>query len=273
MIKHLPARAAQLLALIYTACISVQYFPTVWKAANVILLAKPNKNQRLPENYRPISLLPILGKLFEKLILTRIQRELAQKGVIKEAQFGFRKHRSSAMQALRFAFFASSTLQHRCSLPALFFDFSFAFDTVHHPLLIHKLRPYTPPHILNLITSYLSHRTFSIKYQQFTSSSRPILAGVPQGAVLSPFLFSLFINDAPTIKGVQEFIYADDIAYAVKDSRVNIAVKRLQRAAIALSNWSAENGLALNAQKCQAIIFSLKTKNTNTAHSRSRPSA
>lgn len=258
MIRNLPTNVIKLLTKIYNACVNISYFPTAWKTANIILIPKKGKNLRDPNNYRPISLLSHLGKIFEKLLLQRLTSHLEHNNIISNTQFGFRKNKSSAQQTLRLTFEIASTLNFNSSLPAVFFDLSFAFDTVNHSLLLRKTKSLTPPVFHKILYSYLLNRTFKTKFQNCSSSPRPIKAGVPQGSVLAPTLFSLFINDIPKCPGVKEFLYADDVAFTSKHWLLRIATRQVQQACTKFSDWCEGNGLILNASKCQATIFSRK---------------
>ena len=265
-LKHLPKNTLQLLTNIFNACTTIGYFPNNWKEATIAVLPKPGKNYRDPANYRPISLLPIPGKIYEKLLLTRLNNHLHQNKTIKSSQFGFKRGRSAAQQVLKLTFEIASTLAFpKKSLPAIFFDLSFAFDSIHHQLLLQKTKSLVPKTFHSLLTSFLSNRTFKVRYQSHTSSQRKILAGVPQGSVLSPTLFSLFLNDIPSTPGVQDYMYADDVAFTAKSTLFTKSVRLLQKATTTFQTWCRQNGLTINNKKCQTIIFTRKHNKNNPA--------
>jgi hypothetical protein len=100
-VKHLPQRAVSLLAAIFNAALLAQYFPSGWKHARIVSILKPGKDTALPSSYRPISLLDTIGKLFEKILLSRILSEVSGRGLLRDEQFGFRPKHSSSLQLVR----------------------------------------------------------------------------------------------------------------------------------------------------------------------------
>ena len=257
-IKNLTKPISKFITAIFNTCIRLNYFPSAWKQAKIIMLPKPNKSTLEPNNYRPISLLSQLSKIFERLILDRLQLFLEKNEILNPSQFGFRKSRSSSLQAFRLAQEVASTLTFKCSIPAIFFDFSFAFDKVHHHLLISKLSLILPLPWLFILASFLSNRSFFVSLYGFKSSVRPIQGGVPQGSPLSPTLFSLYINDLPSFTNTSTYLYADDLALTVKRRGIQAAITTLQAAVDELVRWCCDNGIGINAEKCQAIIFTWK---------------
>lgn len=144
------------------------------------MLPKAGKSGRDPNNYRPISLLPTLGKLLERIVLVRLNSFLTTANVIRPEQFGFRKHRSAAAQTLRLAMEAMSAIKLKHSLPTAFFDRSFAFDKVNHNILLTKLHPYIPTNFYALLSSYLQNHQLRLNYNNNMSSLRKIRGGVPK---------------------------------------------------------------------------------------------
>ncbi|GBP51500.1 RNA-directed DNA polymerase from mobile element jockey [Eumeta japonica] len=145
------------------------------------------KPRNLSANYRPISLLSVLGKLFEKTLKTRLSDQLIGKGLIINEQFGFRPHHSCPQQALRLVEYISEGFKVKRKTVAVFFDVAKAFDRVWHSGLIHKLyKLELPDRLVLIIHHYISNRHFSFRLDNTYSSMRPIRAGVPQGSTLSP---------------------------------------------------------------------------------------
>ncbi|GBP66104.1 RNA-directed DNA polymerase from mobile element jockey [Eumeta japonica] len=173
--------------------------------------SKPGNHATAHFSYRPISLLSILGKLFEKTLKTRLSEHLIDKGLIINEQFGFRPNHSCPQQALRLVEYMEGFKVKKKTV-AVFFDVK-AFDRVWHAGLIHKLYQLElPDRLVIIIHQYISNRHFTFRLDNTYSSVRPIRAGVPQGSTLSP-LYSAYVNDIPRPKtGVQLALFADDTA-------------------------------------------------------------
>ena len=144
---------------------------------------------------------------------------------------------------------------------ACFLDVEKAFDSVWHDGLLFKLREIQLPDCyLRLIASFLTERTFCVRIDDHVSSERRITAGVPQGSVLGPLLFSVYVNDAPREPGVQMALFADDTAVYTADRNADRAILRLQRALDAYSTWTESWKVAVNDTKSSAVLFSKRRK-------------
>lgn len=255
-LKALPQPWMALLAHLFNSILRTAHFPTCWKHARVITICKPGKNPSLPESYRPISLLPVLSKFFEKVVQARLQSNLERHQIIRPEQFGFRRQHSTVHQLLRLVDAAYTTYNRRHFMVALLLDVSRAFDSVWHDGLISRLIHYqVPPILTHLLNSYLRGRTFSVAYEEVTSAPRPIRAGVPQGSVLGPTLFLIYINTLPVMPNCSLFLFADDTAITTSSSQHQMAVRRLQGYADVLTTWFSRWRLSIHPQKSQAITF------------------
>lgn len=247
---------------IFNSCLRLSYFPTIWKIAHIIPILKPNKSPDNPLNYRPISLLSSIGKIFEKCILYRLNNYLNSINAIPQYQFGFRTSLSTNHQILRLTediLLAFQKFQYFC---AVFLDIEKAFDTVWHPGLLYKLSLLGVPYYLHtLIKSFLQHRTFRIRLKQYLSISKSIHAGVPQGAVLSPTLFNLFLYDFPTTPNTSLALFADDSALYSTNKNLHTAISLLQNHLNIVETWALNWHIKLNVSKCNAKIFSLRRYN------------
>ncbi|CAG7725662.1 unnamed protein product, partial [Allacma fusca] len=163
----------------------------------MILILKPGKPLEEPSSYHPISLLPIISKVFEKAVCKRLMKVIIEKNVIPAIQFGFRAKHSTIEQVHRAVNTITQALEKKQFAPAVFLDVSCAFDRVWHEGLIIKLRAYLPSSLCNLLISYLKHHTFRVQWGCGSSQDTAIAAGVPQGSVLGPILFLLFTSDFP----------------------------------------------------------------------------
>jgi hypothetical protein len=189
-LKHLPLSIVSLLIL-FNAILRTQYFPVAWKHARVFSILKPGKNLALPSSYRPISILDTIGKLFEKILLSRILHEVNGRGLLRDEQFGFIPKHSTALQLARLVERVSRNFGEKRLTGAVFLDVAKAFDTVWVAGFLYKLTNLPYP-------SYLNGRTFEASFHTAISSTRRMRAGVAQGGIISPVLFSLYVNDMPT---------------------------------------------------------------------------
>jgi Reverse transcriptase (RNA-dependent DNA polymerase)/Endonuclease-reverse transcriptase len=256
-LKEMPFSACDLLLRIINASLSHCHFPSPWQTGKVILFPKPGKPLRSPKSYRPISLLPTMSKLLEKVVLARLQSFIDANNILIDQQCGFRKEHSTADQLLRVVHHISHGFNTNRSTGAVFLDVASAFDKVWHSGLITDLiQMHFHPPIIRFIHSYLSNRKFFVSVQEQHSRPRPILAGVPQGSVLGPVLFNLHTNDFPTnIPGVEVALYADDAALLARSFSTRRIGKLLQTAMDTVSAWYASKRIAINPAKTTATLF------------------
>ena len=256
-LKHLPQRAVSLLVLIFNAILLTHHFPTVWNHARVISILKPGKDPTLPSSYRPISLLDTIGKLFEKILLTRILHEEDVRGLLRNEQYGFRPEHSTFLQLARLVERITRNFGEKRLTGAVFLDVAKAFDTVWINGLLYKLTPLNfPSYLVHTIFSYLRGRTFEASFQTATSSRRGMRAGVAQGGLISPVLFSLYVNDMPTPSHhVELSLYADYTAVIATSRKPSLLVSYLESYLNYLQRWLSEWRIAINVSKSAAIIF------------------
>ena len=174
----------------------MQYFPVAWKNARVFSILKPWKDPALPSSYRPISLLDMIGKLYEKILLSRILYEVSGRGLLRDEQFGFRPKHSSAPQLARLVEKVSRNFGKKRLTGAVFLDVAKAFDTVWIEGPIFKLTSLIfPSYLVKVLSSYLNGQTFEASIQTATSTNRRMRADVAQGEIISPVLFGLYVKD------------------------------------------------------------------------------
>lgn len=262
VILQLSMRAANTIHAIFNAVLELQHFPSSWKTAKVITFLKPGKSARDPTSYRPISLLSVLSKMLERVILVRLQRHIDDTNLLPDEQFGFRAKHSTIQQLTRITDKITDGWNGGCASAAVFLDVSKAFDRVWHVGLIHKLVHFQfPDYLILLIQSFLIERTFYVSKNSVSSSRRPILAGVPQGSVLSPALFNVFTADMPPPpEGVTSAMFADDFVALSTNRRPWIAVRVGQRYLDTISDWYANSRMALNVDKTSSTLFSWSRK-------------
>ncbi|GBP86568.1 Probable RNA-directed DNA polymerase from transposon BS [Eumeta japonica] len=256
-IKCFPTTLLSLQVAIFNACLKNCYFPPVWKEAEVIGIPKPGKPRNLPASYRPISLLSGLGKMYEKLLKTRLREYLFGKGLIINEQFGFRSNHSCPQQTLRLVEYITEGFKTKKRTVAVFFDVAKAFDRVWHAGLIHKLHLLkVPDRLILIIHNFLIDRHFVFKHENTHSSRRMIRAGVPQGSALSPLLYSVYTNAIPRLSsGVQLGLFADDTALYLRGQAERNICPHLQKAIEELARWFQIWRIEVNAEKSAAIYF------------------
>ena len=263
--KLLPAHLIMLMTAIFNGALSHNLFPQAWKEATVIGIPKPGKPKSEPTSYRPISLLNVLGKIYERLIYKRLKDYVEAKSLIPNEQFGFRTRHSSVHQVHRIVEQISAGFQRGSMTGMLFFDIAKAFDKVWHNGLLYKLYQLgVPDRLVLILRDFLANRTFRYRIEGALSSPHPIRAGVPQGSVLSPLIFSLYTSDIPKSKTVKLALFADDTAiYYSGTNTANIA-RNLQTQANALGKWFRKWRIEVNPDKSQAVLFS-KSKRVSPA--------
>jgi len=180
----------------------------------VISILKARKDPALRKSYQLISLLDTIGKLFEKILLPRILHEVNVRGLLRNEQFGFRPRQSNSLQLARLVERITRNFGEKRITGAVFLDVDKAFDTVWIDGVLYKLTLLNyMSYIVHTISSYLRSRTFEASFQTATLSRRGMRAGVPQGGLISPVLFSLYAKDIPSLSHhVELALYADDTA-------------------------------------------------------------
>jgi hypothetical protein len=244
---------------IFNSSITSGVFPTAWKYSKIIPIAKVADPLK-PEDYRPISILPALSKALEMLMRDQMVEYLESNNALDPLQSGFRSGHSTTTALLCITDDIYKFLDEGMFVILVLLDFSKAFDTVNHELLCCKLANLFgfSSSAVNYIKSYLSMRFQRVGSDEALSGSLPTFAGVPQGSILGPLLFSLFINDlCRVIRNSKYHAYADDFQIYDADtiSNISICCERINQNLEAISRWSVENGLALNAGKTKAMII------------------
>lgn len=258
VIKLLPDHLIFLLVNIFNAALAIGYFPQAWKEAIVIGIPKPGKPATEASSYRPISLLVNFGKLFERVILARLRDFSDSHNLLPNEQFGFRAKHSCTHQVHRIVEHISTEFDRNTHKPtgAVFLDVAKAFDKVWHNGLIYKLYKLgVPDRLVRIVRDFLSNRRFRYRVEGALSSPRPLLAGVPQGSVLSPLLFALYTSDIPKTPRTHLALFADDTAIYTSERRPRVIASRLQSALDELGRWFRKWRIEVNPEKSTAVYF------------------
>lgn len=261
ILQELSLKSLKAITQIYNAILRTEYFPCQWKVAQIIMIAKPGKNPCDLTSYRPISLLPVLSKLIEKIILRRLMTIIIDRNLIPSHQFGFRKKHGTIEQAHRLVKKISNDLESKRYCSAAFIDISQAFDKVWHKGLLYKLKRALPHPAYVLLKSYLTDRTFQVKFQETHTTLYNIQSGVPQGSILGPILYSIFTADLPLTDQTMTATYADDTAILASDVNPSIASYKLQNHLNKLETWLKRWRIKANETKSTHVTFTLKREN------------
>jgi len=258
MLKELPHEGLVNLLHIFNAILRCSYWPTSLKKAQIIMILKPGKDPTDVSSYRPISLLPTISKVLEKLIYKQLTKDTDQRGWIPHHQFGFRRAHSTIQQCHRLTDTINKAIEDHQYCTAAFLDISQAFDKVWHPGLLFKIKRILPPGYYNLMKSYLHDRTYKIKFNTETSTLYQIHSGVPQGSILGPLLYTLYTSDLPTSQKTVISTFADDTAIVAKDSDPMTASKNLQDHLTSIEKWLQKWRIKVNQNKSTHITFTIR---------------
>jgi hypothetical protein len=198
---------------------------------------KPGKPPDIPTSYHPISLLPILSKVFEKLLFNRLIHIVENELMLPDHQFGFRHRHSTIQQTYRIANKINEAIETKQICSAAFLNISQAFDKVWHTGLLYKLRLSFPLNYFILLKSYLTNRHLRVKVDNEYSDLLPIHAGAPQGSVLGPLLHFLYTSDLPSSPDTITVIFPDDTAVLAIEPNAAAASQKLQTSLNASHHW------------------------------------
>jgi len=230
--------------------------PLKMKIARVIPIHKGGDNSD-PDNYRPISLLSNFSKIIEKIMAIRLIDHLESNNIISDFQFGFRKGHSTVHPMVVLDNFVSEALNKKNHAAAIFCDLRKAFDTVNHGLLLKKLRRYGVSGLaLSWFRSYLAGRQQFVHFNDFDSTLIEITLGVPQGSILGPLLFLVYINDLPNVSFLLTLLFADDTTVLASHPDAGELCRILNTEFKKITDYFRANLLSLHPAKTKFIFFS-----------------
>lgn len=255
VLKNTSAYSAIILSKIFNQSLQLGEIPDDWKKGRVIPLHKSG-DRHSASNYRPISLTSISCKIFEHIIVSHLASFLESFSFFTPEQHGFRKQFSCETQLVSFMHDIHSVLDNGSEVDCIFLDFCKAFDKVPHSLLLYKLSKLNiDSNILKWIECFLTNRSQFVYVNGFNSPTVPVTSGVPQGSVLGPLLFLIYVNDLPNNLASSIKLFADDcvIYREIKNSN---DVSFLQQDLDTIDNWCSTWHMTLNINKCKVMRFS-----------------
>jgi hypothetical protein len=258
-LRELASAISPMLTLIFQASHDQSQVPDDWKGALVTPLFKKGDKSK-PSNYRPVSLTSICCKIMEHIVHSHVISFLDHNNILSDMQHGFRKKRSCETQLITTVQDLATGLNNKQQIDAILLDFSKAFDKVPHRRLSAKLHHYgIRGKTLGWINSFLSHRQQQVVLDGKTSSPAPVTSGVPQGTVLGPLLFLVYINDLPGRVSSTARLFADDclLYRTISSEEDSIA---LQQDLDRLQEWEQDWLMMFNPDKCEMIRITNKRK-------------
>ena len=240
---------------IFTASINTGIFPYEWKASRVTPVFKSGTRNN-PGNYRPISIIPCVAKIFEKIIFDQLHGYLDSNNLLNTCQSGFRPFHSTLTALLEAASDWSMNIDNGLINGVVFIDLKKAFDTIDHQIILQKLKNYgIDENSLTWFHSYLTDRTQKCRVNGQLSDSVPVACGVPQGSSLGPLLFLIYINDLPNcLNHTTARMFADDTSISYASDSANELQNVINTELKGLSDWLTTNKLSLNIVKTEFMV-------------------
>ncbi len=256
ILKRVSKEIAKPLTLIFNLSLETGVVPENLKTAKVIPIYKKD-DPEIFSNYRPVSLLPCLSKILERLVFDRCVHYMDTYKILNEKQFGFRSNHSTQMAIMQLVDKVNAAVEKDETTIGIFLDLSKAFDTIDHGILLHKLEHYGFRGIvLEWFKSYLHHRKQFVSYNSHESDMKNIICGVPQGSILGPLLFIIYVNDIISTSNVLEFIlFADDTTILFSHKDIESQISLINKELVEVSNWFKANKLSVNASKTNYMIL------------------
>lgn len=255
MLKELSEALVKPLTIIYNTSLSLGTVPDSWKEGNITALFKKGDKSN-PGNYRPVSLTSVICKLMEKLVRVIIVNHMIKNELFSNKQFGFISGRSTTLQLLRVMDEWTEILDHGGKIDSIYMDFMKAFDKVPHQRLLKKMERYKISEtVIKWVESFLNDRKQKVTVNGAESKNHKVTSGIPQGTVLGPMLFVIYINDMPECVDSTTYLFADDTKIFREIKSPNDEEK-LQNDLDELQKWSDTWLLKFHPNKCKVLTVS-----------------
>jgi len=263
-IKELPAGLSEELLYLFNTSWQMGWVPQAWKIAVTVPISKPGKLKSAVESYRPISLLPTIGKFMERLIKKRLEWVIEDNSLLSGDQYGFRKGKSTMDVILQVHQCIRSSLQTKEKLIIIYLDLKSAYDKIWHTGLLYKLAKCgIEGNMYKWLYSYLSDRSSNVRVGESLSEPMQCTSGVPQGAVLSPILFNIMLADMPVDPKIKLYTYADDITFLIQGKDMKILTRTMQLYVNKLVKWIEDWGMKVSETKSSCQVFT-RSRDRNT---------
>ena len=266
IVKKIANELAKPLALLFNKSVSTGIVPDDLKIAKVIPIHKKNDIEEF-SNYRPVSVLPCFSKILERLVFNRCIEYIDSHNILNKHQYGFRANHSTYMAVMQLVDKVNKAVERKDTTVGIFLDLSKAFDTIDHNILLYKMEYYGFRGVVHQwFKSYLDNRKQYVYINSIKSNNQNILCGVPQGSILGPLLFILYVNDITKTSDILNFLlFADDTTILYSHSDIVSKIPLINTELLEVSNWFKANKLSVNASKTNYMLM-------GTSHMTNSPS-
>jgi len=261
LMKKIAKEVCTPLAMIFNLSILEGIVPRDLKLAKVIPIYKKDGDD-LFSNYRPVSILPCFSKILERLVFNRCLSFIKKFNILNNRQFGFRAGYSTEMAITDLVDKIYNAVENNETTLSVYLDLSKAFDTINHNILLHKLECYGFRGItLEWFKNYLSDRAQYVYYNECKSNVKNITCGVPQGSILGPLLFILYVNDIVHTSSILKFVlFADDTTILYSHKNLPDKIEMINTELLKVTNWFKANKLSINVTKTNFMIMGTPQK-------------